>query len=663
MYFGAAWYPEHWPESRWPQDMRLMRDAGMNVCRVAEFAWSTLEPSEGQYALDWLDRAIALLHDNGMPVVLGTPTAAPPAWLTSNYPDVVQIEQTGRPAQHGNRCHYAPGSDTYRHFCRAIAAEMAQRFGSDKRVIGWQIDNEYSRVDYSDNSRRLFQEYLKAQYHTLDALNAHWSTAYWSQTYSEWEQIPLPIGPHNPGLMLAFRRFATRLWRDFQQVQIDAIRQHSRPEQWITHNFMGWFDGFDHYELSANLDMASWDWYVGTGHHDPALSAPIHDLTRGFKRRAFWIMETQPGSVNWSPNNNALNKGEARCMAFHAIGHGADGLLYWQWRSAPGGQEQLHGSLLGADGNPRPFYDEAAQIGRDLALVADALRDTVVMSDVAVLHSYDSRWSINAQRHNKAFDPVAHLTAYAGGLSALNVPTDIISPDAPLHGYKLVILPALVVLPDAAVQSLTAFVHGGGTLVLTPRCAQKDIHNALFPALQPGPLRELAGVEVADYYALDENVPVHTPWSGDTASQCQQWAELLRPLDSEAEIVARWGASNGWLDDKPAITQRFVGANGGQVIYNGAYFVEDDQARFLLWMLDTARVVDYLYPTPASVTITRRTHPGDGHSVIIVINHARRAASLRLTAPLTSPARDLLTGEEFTADISLPPQAVRVFTQ
>src|ERR1019366_4695355 len=218
------------------------------------------------------------------------------------------------------------------------------------RVIGWQIDNEYSRVDYSDNSRRQFQAFLKEQYGDLDVLNAHWSTAYWSQTYQSWDEVPLPIGPHNPGLMLAFRHFVTRVWRDFQKIQVDAIRQNVRPEQWITHNFMGWFDGFDHYAVCKELDLASWDWYVGSGHHDYMRTGAIHDLTRRFKRRNFWIMETQPGNVNWQHVNNVLNRGEARCMAFHAAAHGADALLYWQWRSALGGQEQFHGSLVGPDG-------------------------------------------------------------------------------------------------------------------------------------------------------------------------------------------------------------------------------------------------------------------------------------------------------------------------
>ncbi len=606
MHLGAAWYPEHWPEERWAEDVRLMREAGFTVCRIAEFAWSTMEPSESHYEFGWLERAIALLKDNGLAVVLGTPTAAPPAWLTHHHPDTLAVEASGRPAQHGNRCHYSPTSTTYHRYVRRIVEQMAKRFGQDEGIIGWQIDNEYNRVDYSENSRRQFHAYLKEQYGTLEALNAHWTTAYWSQTYTDWNEIPLPIGPHNPGLMLAFRRFITKVWRDFQKLQIDALRQYIRPEQWITHNFMGWFDAFDHYELARDLDFISWDWYIGAGHHDYTRTGATHDLMRGLKRKNFWLMETQPGSVNWASINNVLYQGEARCMAWHAIGHGADAILYWQWRPARGGQEQLHGSLLGADGNPRPFYSEAQQLGRDFQALGEALTGTEPRNEVAILHSYDARWSINWQRHHQGFDPITHLLHYYRPLAAQNIGVDIISSEAPLEGYKLVIAPALVVLSETAAENLRAFVEGGGTLLLTVRVGQKDVHNALFPTLQPGPLRHLAGVETAEYYALDEPVPVEASWQGHQAGQSTLWAELLRPLDPNTQILARFGPSNGWLEGECAAALHRVGERGGQVITVGAVLDDPLQTSLMTWLTQQARITPVLSGAPAGVEVARR---------------------------------------------------------
>ena len=323
---GVAWYPEQWPESRWEEDLRLMEAANLKVVRIAEFAWSRMEPSEGRYDFDWLERAIDLAAKHHIVSVLGTPTATPPAWLTQKYPETLRIEPDGQRVTHGNRAQASSTSPRYREFCRRAAEQMAIRFGHNPNVVGWQIDNEYgyALMSYDERTRQQFQDWLKAKYETLDNLNTRWATSYWSQTYDNWGEIPIPIGEHNPGLMLDWKRFVTYTWTSYQQNQIDAIRKHAEPRQFITGNLMGFFDGFDHYPITESLTFASWDDYVGTGHVDPAYNGLAHDLTRGFKRQNFWVMETQPGAVNWSPLNNFLNRGEARAMAWQAIGHGAD---------------------------------------------------------------------------------------------------------------------------------------------------------------------------------------------------------------------------------------------------------------------------------------------------------------------------------------------------
>ncbi len=371
LHVGSAYYPEHWPEDRWPEDVRLMREAGFTVARLGEFAWSTMEPAPGDLQLEWLERAVALLAENGIRTVMGTPTAAPPAWLTHANPDLLAVDEYGRRAQHGNRCHYCVTSPEYHDACRRIVTAMAERFGPMPDVIGWQLDNEYNRVCYCDRCRALFQDWLRAHFGTLDALNAAWSTAYWSQTYTDWAQIPIPIGGHNPGLMLSHSRFVSDCYVKFQRVQLDALRPHLPEGVWVTHNFMGWFPTLDSYKLTADLDLASWDWYIGTGHHDFTVNGAPHDLTRGFKRQNFWLMETQPGSVNWSTVNNQLDAGETRLMAWHAVAHGADAILYWQWRPALGGQEQYHGSLVDQSGQPRLFYNEARWIARNFRKVGN----------------------------------------------------------------------------------------------------------------------------------------------------------------------------------------------------------------------------------------------------------------------------------------------------
>ncbi|MCY2925753.1 MAG: beta-galactosidase, partial [Planctomycetota bacterium] len=430
-------------------------------------------------------------------------------------------------------------------------SSAGRRFGPNQHVIGWQTDNEFSRVCFCDRCHGLFRQFLERRYGTLEALNRSWSTAYWSQTYSAWEQIPNPWEPkHNPGLMLEWKRFVSDCNRRYQKLQVDLLRPHLSPRTWITHNFMGWFDGLDHYEMNEDIDIASWDWYVGSGHNDYLASGAPHDLTRGFKRRNFWIMETQPGSVNWSGLNNMLDKGEARAMAWQALAHGADAILYWQWRSALGGQEQYHGTLVDQSGRPRPFYAEVQKLGEDFKAVSPLLAGSRVVADVAMLNDYPSRWSIQYQLHTRDFNYVTHFTHYYRPLAAANVTVDVLSADAALEGYKLVIAPALLILNETRVANLTRFVERGGHLVLTLRTGMKDETNALLPLRQPGPLAGLAGVEVAEYYALDEPVPVAGECFTGSATV---WAEMLRVRDEAGtRVLARYGASNGWLDGQPA---------------------------------------------------------------------------------------------------------------
>jgi len=653
LHLGAAYYPEHWPEDRWPEDIRLMREAGLTVARLAEFAWSTLEPAEGDFHFDWLERAVSALASADIATVLGTPTAAPPAWLVQQHLDLMAVDESGRRVQFGNRCHYCVNSPEFHAASRRIVGAMAERFGANPHVIGWQLDNEYNRVCYCDRCRRLFQRYLAEKFGSLDALNQHWTTHYWSQTYSAWEQIPIPIGPHNPGLMLEWKHFVTESYRQFQWLQLDALRPHLQPGVWITHNFMGWFDGFDHYALTEDLDLASWDWYVATDHHDYLTSGAKHDLTRGFKRRNFWLMETQPGNVNWSSMNNALNKGEARAMAWHAVAHGADAVLYWQWRSALGGQEQYHGTLVDQSGQPRPFYEEVQQLGRDFAAVSSLLAGSTIASKVALLNSYDSRWAIQWQRHHRDFDYVTHFEHYYRLLAARNIATDVISADSPLDGYRLIIAPALLIVSENQAERLGDFVERGGHLVLTIRCGMKDNYNALRPSRQPGPLADLAGVEVEEYYALLEPVPVTGNWF---AGVSQLWAERLRVRDEDNTFaIARYGVSNGWLDDQLAVTVHSYGR--GLVYLVGAYLDEAAQQALVDHIVRMA-VVKPPLDTPAGVEARKRMNV-EGEEVFIVINHERAEQLVQLPWP----AREHLSGQTVLDELRLAPYGVAVLTR
>jgi beta-galactosidase len=662
---GAAWYPEQWPEQRWEADLQLMQDAHMNVVRIGEFAWSSLEPTEGHYDLDWMGRAIALAAKHHIAVVIGTPTDAPPAWLTAKYPDTLGMNADGRLREHGNRRQFNYASPRYRQFCTQVVTQLARRFGHDPNVIGWQIGNEFSdNESFDPATRALFQQFLHDKYKTLDNLNHQWSTAYWSQSYTAWSQIPMENTGGNPGLLLDHKHFVTATWRSFQRNQIDALRPLILPTQFITTNIGGlaWSDYWDHYALTADLDLASWDDYVGQGHLDAPKNAMLNDFVRGWKRQNFWVMETQPGNVNWAPVNNTLSPGETRALAWQTIGHGADAVLYWQWRAALNGQEQYHGAIVGPDGSPLPIYAEIAQLGRDLDLTRAALAGTSPHAEIAILHDYDSRWAIDFQPFSKDYDQQQVMLRFYEPLQRIAQSSgnavDIIDPtqDKPLNQYKLLVAPSLNVIPADLAAKLLAYVQQGGHLLLGPRSGMKDEFNSLNPQRQPGPLAEALGARVEQYYALDHEVvlsnpdhpvqPITIPGKLGTAGI---WAEQLTTTSPETEINLVYSDPGGWLDGKPALISRNIGK--GWIDYLGT-LPDEKLLRLLLQMAveDGNRVF-------GEKDIEVCTRSSSSSSVSIYINHG----SIPHTVSLARPMRNLLSpATPPQSTLTLPEQGIAV---
>jgi beta-galactosidase len=649
LWLGSAWYPEQWPENVWEEDLRLMQGHGANVVRIAEFAWSRMEPVEGQYDMSWMVRAVKLAAKYGMKTVIGTPTDTPPAWMSEKYPDILRIDGDGKQIGHGGRRQFSISSPRYREFCRNIVSRMAEALGHDPNVIGWQIGNEYTDESFDPSAKQQWADWLKAKYGTLDKLNDAWTTAYWSQTYTEWGQVPMKAsGQQNPGLLLDFKRFNTTTWVAFQKVQVDALRAVVDPAQFITTNLggLGWANKFDRFEINRDLDFASWDEYVGSGHLKADRMGATHDLVRGWKRKNFWVMETQPGFVNWAGVSNMLYPGETRTLAWQAIGHGSDAVLYWQWRNALNGQETLHGSIVGPDGKPLPIYNEIKQIGQEFAKASPVLANTTPVSEVAILQSYDSRWAIDFQLHHKDYDQIEVLLGYYRPLKAALGAVDMSEVRAPLDRYKLVVAPSLNVISDTDAKALEAYVRGGGHLILGPRSGMKDEYDRLHPVRQPGPLAALLGGQVEQYYALDETIQVE----GGTATI---WAEDLMPTAPDTEVRLKYGKANGWLDGHAAVISRKVGK--GRISYFGALFDQATTNRLIDAALTEANVTRS-FTVPADVEVMTRSQ--GKRCVHVLVNHSRDAQAVTLPAAMT----DVLKGGKITA-LSLPALGVAILEQ
>ena len=645
LWLGSAWYPEQWPEERWAEDLRLMKEHGANVVRIGEFAWARMEPTEGNYDMGWLVRAVRLAGQHGLKVVIGTPTDTPPAWMTAKYPDISRVEGDGTVIGHGGRRQFSISSPRYRDLSRDIVGRMVDAVGQDPNVIGWQIGNEYTNESYDDAARAKWHQWLQAKYGTLDRLNEVWTTAYWSQTYTAWDQVPFNEDAGNPGWMLDLKHFITDEWVSFQKNQLDVIRAGVAPDQFITTNLggLGWANKFDRYAINRDLDFTSWDNYVGSGHLKPDRNGATHDLVRGWKRKNFWVMEIQPGFVNWAGVSNMLYPGETRAMAWQAVGHGSDGILYWQWRNALNGQETMHGSLIGPDGEPLPVYEEVSQIGREFAKASPLIAGTEPVSSVAILQDYDSRWAIDFQLHHRDYDQIEVLLDYYRPLKNALGAVDIVEAAGPLDGYKLVVAPSLNLITDELAEHLAAYVRGGGHLILGPRSGLKDAFNRLHLQRQPGPLAELLGGQVEQFYALDEQVAV----GGGTA---EIWAEDLSTSATDTEVLLNYGAANGWLDGHPAAITRAVGQ--GRITYVGALIDDTLMATLMDGALQGAGVARN-FAVPDDVELM--TREGEGRSIVILINHGRETRAV----PLPEPMADILNGGS-TTTLALPAEGVAV---
>lgn len=636
---GAAWYPEQWDEATADRDLESMEAAHIHLARVAEFAWSSMEPAEGRYDWTWLDHAIAEAAKHHVYIVLGTPTAAPPAWLTTKYPETLRIDENGQRDEHGNRAQFSFTSKKYRELAHGIAEAMAKRYGHNPNVVGWQLDNEYGNESFDPETLADWHAWLKRKYGTIDRLNTLWTTKYWSQTYDNFDQIPMRPKDENPALLLEWKHFVSEVWKTYSENQISAIRPNADPRQFITTNTMGWFNGFDSYVVHSVLDIAAWDDYVSIPVFDWAPNAAAHDLTRGYKQKNFWVMETEPAFVNWRKTNNPLAKGQVRELAWQAIGHGAEAVEYWQWRSALNGQEQYHGTLVGPDGKPVPVYAEVAQIGAEFEKAGAALSGTTPVSNVALLHDFNSRWAIDFQRHAAKFDPVEELVSFYRPLREDAQGVDVIAPTADLDRYKLVVAPAINVLPQATAEHLIAYVKQGGHLVLGPRSGMKNEYDGLWSERQPGPLQELLGGRVEEFYALDQPVTTTPVVDGGAEGKGDVWAELLQPMNDATAVIAKYkpsAGSAGWLDGQPAILTRQVGK--GRITYVG--FWPDAATLSTLtadWVKD-AGVPPLLPNVPEGVEICERA--GEGRRVLVLINHTTETKQVPLPAAMT----DLLKG-------------------
>ncbi len=566
MQLGVCYYPEQWPRSMWADDAKRMVELGITHVRIAEFAWSRMEPRAGEFAWGWLDEAVETLAAAGLKLVLGTPTASPPKWLIDAHPDVLPVRADGVRWNFGSRRHYDISSEIYRRECVRIVAAMAARYGRHPSIVAWQTDNELGCHEtvpsYSSAAQTRFQTWLQHRYERVDALNDAWGNVFWSMEYPSFEAIGLPnLTPTdaNPIHLLDFRRFMSDEVASFHREQIDVLREHA-PEADLLHNFMGFFTTFDHYRFAEDnaLDVAAWDSYpiartesialpeaqkaryARTAH--PDVSAFDHDRYRAIGAGRFWVMEQQAGPVNWAPWNPVPAKGMVRLWAYEAFAHGAELVSYFRWRQCPYAQEQMHSGLNLPNNELSPGGLEVQQVAREIASSA-ALSGLGVPTRVAtaIVFDYETQWMFEIQRHGKTFDYQALAFDYYEALRELGLDVDIVSSKADLSPYRLVVVPSIAVIDEALVDQIE---RSSAQWVFGPRSGSKTTTFAIPSSLPPGALQRVLPMQVLEVETLR---PTLTPALsiGDTRGVALHWREHVRANDGttvDAQFDDTWPA-------------------------------------------------------------------------------------------------------------------------
>ena len=540
---GSCYYPEHWSEHQWQKDAEDMIASGLTWVRIGEFAWSRLEPEEGDYNFEWLDRAISILGSAGLNVVMSTPTATPPRWVVDKWPDMLIVDVEGRTRQPGSRRHYCFSHEGYLNEAIIISEIVAKRYAANPYIKAWQLDNEYgchdTTISYSESALKSFRIWLAEKYETIDQLNESWKNVFWSMDYNKFEQIQLPnltVTDPNPIHALDFKRFSSDQVVNFNRSQSQVLRKYTQMP--LIHNYMGRITDFDHYEVGQDLDVASWDSYpLGfledrsnqndefkskfMRFGDPDFQSFHHDLYRSVGKGRWWVMEQQPGPVNWAPYNPEPASGAVRLWTWEAIAHGAEVVSYFRWRQAPFAQEQMHAGLQRPDDVVAPGLNEASQVFAELK---DFESIDQVQSKVALIFDYESCWAWEVQPQGKDFSYFELVYDYYKALRALGLSIDIVSPNqSDLSGYKVILMPGLMHIGDKLNSAINEF---DGVLISGPRTGSKTLDMSIpseLPPVVPGIKGTVARVET-----LRPNAMIPIKDSGYFA----KWMETLVDSDN-----------------------------------------------------------------------------------------------------------------------------------
>lgn len=643
--YGGDYNPEQWPKEVWEEDMKLLKEAHIDILTLNVFAWASLQPSEEEYDFSRLDEIMELVRRHGFSVCLATSTAAHPAWMAKKYPDVLRTEFNGMKRKFGGRHNSCPNSPTYRKYSVRLAKKLAERYQDYDNLIAWHISNEYGGECYCENCEKAFRVWLKKKYRTIEELNRAWNTSFWGHTFYEWDEIVLPnlLSEHFEydrsqfqGMTLDYKRFNSESILECYKMEYGAVKSVT-PDLPVTTNLMGFYKGLDYKMWAKYMDVVAWDNYPAN-EDTPAQIAMSHDLMRGIKGGApFLLMEQTPSVTNWLSYNALKRPGVMRLWSYQAVAHGADSVMFFQMRRSIGACEKLHGAIIDHVGtNQTRVYKEAQRFGEELERIGEETLGAVTEAEVAVYFDWDNWWAIECSAGPSCelkYKDEVYL--YYEALHSLNIPVDIVGPEDDLEKYKLLIAPVLYMTKPGYDEKIRHFVQEGGAFVTTFFSGIVDEHDLVITGGYPGRLRDIMGIWVEESDALPHGVQNEFSYQGIVYP-----AKLLCDLSHPegAEVLSTY--EKDFYQGMPAITKNSFGKGE-------AYYVatRSDRAFYEKFIGTLCKEAGIRPVTEPQNNLEATIRSNENGRYLFLLNHGEEM----LSVILEYSGKELLSGNTYQA--------------
>jgi len=653
--YGGDYNPDQWPEEIWLEDIRLMREAGVNLVSMGIFSWTKLEPRPDEYDFGWLDRLMDLLHEHGVQVNLATPTASPPAWLVHRYPEILPVAADGTTLWHGSRRHYCPHSSAYHERVKKLVTKLAQRYAQHPSLAMWHVDNEYAchvTECFCDASTIAFRDWLKQRYGSLDKLNHAWGTAFWSQIYSGWDEIHPPRKAPafvNPTQQLDWARFNSDSWIACFDEQ-KAILREITPNIPITTNFMGFHKPVDYWDFASREDVVSNDNYPDTSNPEWMIQAGmVCDLMRSLGNRQPWIlMEQAPTHVNWRQRNATKRPGVMRLGSYQAIARGADGVMFFQWRASKAGSEKFHSGMLPHVGTDSRVWREIKALGEELPKL-DPILSSQVQSEVALLIDWENWWALELDgKPSNDLRLMSQVMSYYAPLYKRNITVDFAHPEANLSKYRLVIVPNLYLVNEKAVENINRYVENGGHLVMSFFSGIVDENEQVRLGGYPAPFVDTLGLTIEEFAPYAETQSNTFCTNDGKKYGCTLWSDIIHLKN--AESIATF--EQDYYSGSPAITRNQFGK--GLAFYLGTAPDENGMNWLMDQVCSAAEIKSVAPNAPAGVELVCRTK--GSQTWLFALNHSREEVNV----PLDQTGYDVLNHMKLDKVLRLGPMDVAI---